>query len=154
MGCGGGATLARLLHQYPEAQVYGVDYSPEGVALSKEFNKENLDTRCHIQEGSVLELPYDENQFSLVTAFETVYFWKDFTKAFSEVQRVLQNDGTFLVCCEMSDPENPKWKEAAQWMTLDTGLQWKTRLEQAGFQNVRLISGEGEWIVLLCKGFH
>ena len=35
-------------------------------------------------------------QFDLVTAFETVYFWPDLKKSFSEVYRVLKPGGMFM----------------------------------------------------------
>lgn len=151
VGCGGGATLSRLLHKYPQATVYGVDYSSEGVALSKEYNQEWLGSRCHIQEGSVLDLPYENQQFSLITAFETVYFWQDYATAFGEIRRVLDKNGIFLVCCEMSDPTNPRWKDALPWMALHTGEEWKQLLLQHGFSKVTLHQGEGEWITLMVQ---
>lgn len=151
VGCGGGATLSRLLNQYTSATVYGVDYSSEGVALSKEFNKAFLGSRCHIQEGSVLELPYEERQFSLVTAFETIYFWQDYPKALAEIKRVLCENGIFLVCCEMSNPEEPRWQEALPHMNLLTGEGWEMLLKDNGFANVTLYKAEGEWICLLVE---
>lgn len=149
VGCGGGATLGRLLKKYPETKVYGVDYSPEGVALSCKNNEKELGTRCFVEEGSVLALPYEEASFDLITAFETIYFWEDYKKSLEEIKRVLKKNGIFLVCCEMSDPKNPKWEEALPHMTLHSGETWKTLLETHGFR-VRLEQGAGEWICLLC----
>lgn len=150
VGCGGGATLGRLLHQYPDSQVYGIDYSPDSVKLSEKTNEKQLEKRCFVEEASVLALPYEENSFSVITAFETIYFWGDYEKAFSEIKRVLKTQGIFLVCCEMSDPENPKWSEALPHMRLKTGEEWKILLEEYGF-SVRLEQGVGEWICLLCE---
>lgn len=149
VGCGGGATLGRLLNQYPESKVFGIDYSPEGVALSRKNNEKELNTRCFVEEGSVWALPYDEGSFDLITAFETIYFWEDYEKSLNEIKRVLKKQGVFLVCCEMSDPTNPKWEEALPHMTLHTGETWKSLLESHGF-TVRLEQGAGEWICLLC----
>lgn len=149
VGCGGGATLARLLEKYPSSVVHGIDYSEDGVNLSREKNKAFLGTRCHVVEGSVTSLPYETGQFSLVTAFETIYFWQDYDSAFSEIQRVLQESGTFLVCCEMSDPTNPRWEEALPLMRIEVDSEWKKVLEKAGFSQVTLHQGEGEWICLL-----
>lgn len=151
VGCGGGATVGRLLRKYPESTVFGIDYSGEGVALSREKNADFLGSRCEIVEGSVLDLPYEEGQFSLVTAFETIYFWGDYPKALSEIGRVLCEGGTFLVCCEMSDPASPRWEEALPHMNLLTGEGWQKILEENGFSKVHLEKGEGEWIYLLGK---
>lgn len=151
VGCGGGATVGRLLCKYPQATVYGIDYSTEGVALSKEHNAGDLGTRCHIVEGSVLDLPYEEDSFSLVTAFETIYFWGDYPKALGEIRRVLQHGGVFLLCCEMSDVDNPRWEKALPLMKIQTGAEWKVLLEQEGFSSVEVLEGEGEWICLLAQ---
>lgn len=151
VGCGGGATLARLLAKYPKATVHGIDYSPEGVALSRAYNEKELGTRCHVVEGSVLNLPYEREQFSLITAFETIYFWGDYPKALGEIRRVLTADGTFLVCCEMSAPENPRWQEALPFMELRTASQWQALCGEQGFSSTELLLGEGEWFCLLLK---
>ena len=40
-------------------------------------------------------IPYEDAKFDLVTAYETVYFWPDLKKAFSEVFRVMKPGGIF-----------------------------------------------------------
>ncbi len=151
VGCGGGATLSRLLRKYPQSQVHGIDYSPEGVALSKAHNEKDLDQRCFVREASVLALPFEEDRFSLITAFETIYFWGDYPKALGEIRRVLKPEGVFLVCCEMSEKDNPKWAEALPLMEIRRGEEWKTLLNTHGFSQVACHTGTGEWITLVAK---
>lgn len=151
VGCGGGATLSRLLAQYPQSKVYGMDYSPEGVALSQAYNEKDLGTRCFVEEASVLALPYENQSFSLVTAFETIYFWGDYSKALGEIRRVMKKDGVFLVCCEMSQKENPRWAEALPLMEIRSVAEWEDLLMAEGFSQVETYEGEGEWIALLGK---
>ncbi len=55
-----------------------------------------LGSRCFIEQGNVMELPYETGKFDLVTAFETVYFWPDLKQSFSEVYRVLKPGGMFM----------------------------------------------------------
>ena len=31
--------------------------------------------RCYVVQGDVSGIPFEDNKFDLVTAFETVYFW-------------------------------------------------------------------------------
>jgi ubiquinone/menaquinone biosynthesis C-methylase UbiE len=47
--------------------------------------------------ASVMEMPIENNSVDLATAFETVQFWPDMDKSFSEVMRVLRSGGTFLI---------------------------------------------------------
>ena len=53
-----------------------------------------------VLEGNVQSLPFEDNTFDIVTAFETVYFWPDIEKCFGEVKRVLKPGGTFLIGME------------------------------------------------------
>ena len=95
VGCGGGKNIARLLRRSQGSTVYGIDYSEESVAMSSKVNHKHLGTRCFITQGNVMQLPYKKAKFDLVTAYETVYFWPDLSKAFSEVYRVLKPGGVF-----------------------------------------------------------
>ena len=51
-----------------------------------------------MQQASVAELPFEAEQFDVVTAFETVYFWPELAQNFREVYRVLKPGGTFCGC--------------------------------------------------------
>ena len=99
IGCGGGATLLRLLERCPDGMVCGVDASPESVEFSRRKTARYAD-RCSVEQATADDLPYGDRAFDAVTAFETVYFWGDLHRAFAEVARVLKPSGVFLVCCE------------------------------------------------------
>ena len=73
IGCGGGATLKRLLKRSKGAQVYAIDISEESVAKARKVNASVLDRQVFVTQGSAEKLPYDDNKFELVTAVETVY---------------------------------------------------------------------------------
>lgn len=90
-GCGGGANVARLLAQAPAGHVTGLDYSEVSVAESRKVNQKAIASgRCEIMQGDVSTLPFAEETFDLVTAFETVYFWPDLGKTFQGIFRVLK----------------------------------------------------------------
>lgn len=105
IGCGGGMNVNRMAQK--AKSVYGVDYSIVSVNLSREVN-EDLIRRgiVEIQEGNVERLPFDDNTFDIVTAFETVYFWPNIEKSFGEVKRVLKPGGTFLIGMESNGANN------------------------------------------------
>lgn len=75
IGCGGGATLRRLLKRSDGSRVYGIDISEESVAKAKKVNEKALGKQVFVQQGSVESLPYEDGMFDLVTAVESVYFW-------------------------------------------------------------------------------
>lgn len=149
VGCGGGANIAKLLQMCPQGFVDGIDYSPESVAMSRKINGESLQKRCAIVQGDVGQLPYDNETFDAVTAFETVYFWPDLARGFAEIHRVLKSDGQFLLVCELSNPNDTKWTDRIEGMTVYTGEDLKARLEAAGFSPVALDKKNKEWICLV-----
>lgn len=54
-----------------------------------------------------MDLPFGNDVFDLITAFETIYFWPDILEALKQVHRVLKPNGTFMICNEVNG-ENPK----------------------------------------------
>lgn len=105
IGCGGGMNVNRMAQK--AKKVYGVDYSSESVNLSREINHDLIKRGVvEIHEENVLNLPYHDNSFDIVTAFETVYFWPEIENSFGEVKRVLKPDGIFLIGMESNGSDN------------------------------------------------
>ena len=98
-GCGGGANIKTLLKRCPKGKVQGIDYSAVSVEKTRKVNAGAIAAgRCAVQQASVAELPFEAEQFDVVTAFETVYFWPELAQNFREVYRVLKLGGTFCGC--------------------------------------------------------
>lgn len=105
VGCGGGMNVKRMAEK--AKKVYGVDYSIESVKLSREVNERSIGNgNVEILEANVKSLPFDDNTFDIVTAFETVYFWPDIEKCFAEVKRVLKPGGKFMIGMETNGSDN------------------------------------------------
>ena len=138
-GCGGGANIRTMLKKCPNGEVKGVDYSPVSVEKAKKVNEDAiLNGHCVILQGNVADLIFAANQFDLVTAFETVYFWPDLLQSFREVHRVLKPDGTFLICneCGGDNEKDEKWTERIEGMTIYKDTELKAALEDAKRQGV------------------
>jgi len=152
IGCGGGANIARLLARSKASKVTGVDYSPVSVAKSSKVNAETIAKgRCEVKEANVAALPFVDGQFALATAFETVYFWPDIEKSFSEVGRVLVDGGTFLIVNEDDglSGNNEKWEKMIEGMHTYTPDELKTHLTAAGFRNVTIHRDEDRhWLAV------
>lgn len=98
IGCGGGANIDRLLKMCPEGKIMGIDYSEVSVKSSRRRNRRCVRRgQCHIIEGNVANLPFEDRTFDAATAFETIYFWPDIVDSFKEVLRVLKPNGKFLI---------------------------------------------------------
>ena len=93
-GCGGGANIKTLLKLCPKGKVQGIDYSAVSVEKARKVNAGAIAAgQCTVQQASVAELPFEAEQFDVVTAFETVYFWPGPVESFQEVWRVLKPGG-------------------------------------------------------------
>ncbi len=152
-GCGGGANIKRLLKLCPKGTVWGIDYSPVSVEKSKRVNKSAVARgRCDVLCASVAELPFESEQFDLVTAFETVYFWSDLPLCFCEVGRVLKSGGTILICNESNGDtdKDEKWTEIIGGMTIYKDTELKAYLEQAGFHDVQ-IHKKKSWLCVTAR---
>ena len=137
IGCGGGATLKRLLKRSKGAQVYGIDISEESVAKARKVNASVLDRQVFVTQGSAEKLPYEDNKFDLVTAVETVYFWPDLPNCLKEVRRVVKPGGRFAIMVEVLENDSV-WTDVVDGMTAYSPEQLKEMLEGAGFVKTEL----------------
>lgn len=140
-GCGGGANLARWMDRCPHSRLTGLDFSPISVEESRRFNEVEIASgRCCVVQGDVMQMPFADNAFDCVSAFETVYFWPDIARAFAEVWRVLKPNGTFFICNE-SDALDQRAIDACKLihgMRLYTAEELQAFLERAGFGQIRI----------------
>ncbi len=137
IGCGGGATLKRLLKRSPEGMIYGIDISEESVVKTKNVNKQLLNKQVFVQQGSANRLPWEDQKFDVVTAVETVYFWPNLPQCFQEVKRVLKPGGQFAIMIEVIEGDSI-WTNVVEGMTVYSPEMLKDMLEQAGFGDVEV----------------
>jgi SAM-dependent methyltransferase len=101
IGCGGGRTIQKLAALAPEGNVFGLDYSPASVEVSRNTNAQEIAAgRVQIEPGSVAALPFADRSFDIVTAVETHYYWPDLPANLREVLRVLKPGGRFVLIAE------------------------------------------------------
>ena len=138
-GCGGGANIAVFLERLPEGAVTGLDYSTVSVEKARAVNRAAIEAgRCSVVQGNVQELPFEDAQFEIVTAFETIYFWKDLAHCFAEIHRVLKSGGVFMITNETSGKTgaHEKWVKIVDGMSVYTGEELEALLTEAGFARV------------------
>lgn len=135
LGCGGGYNVKRLLEKSQSAKVYGVDISAESVRKAKKINSKELGKRCEIMQGSAEKLSFADGSINLVTAFETVFFWKNIETCFKEIRRIVKSGGSFVIINNYGSPDID-WEKKVPCMTRYTAEEIKSLLEKAGFCNV------------------
>ena len=151
-GCGGGANMKRLLKKCPNGAVTGIDYSSVSVEKSKKLNAKTIaEGHCRVLEASVAMLPFENEEFDVVTAFETVYFWPDLPQCFQEVYRVLKPGGTFLICNESNGDtdKDEKWTEIIGGMTIYRDVELKAVMQEAGFMNIQIHKNPKDWLCVI-----
>ena len=152
VGCGGGANIATWLDKCRNGHVTGLDYSEVSVAESQELNAAAIKQgKCRVLQGDVSAIPFSDEVFDYVSAFETVYFWPGLKKCFSEVNRVLKSGGTFLICNE-SDGTNAadeKWTKIIGGMKIYNRDQLVAALKEAGFTEIKTyINAKKHWMCI------
>jgi ubiquinone/menaquinone biosynthesis C-methylase UbiE len=142
IGCGSGLNIKRLFEKSPNAKSFGVDYSSTSVKKSKQLNKELVDKGCvEIYEANVLDMPFEDKMFDIITAFETVYFWPDIITSFKEVKRILKDDGKFFIVMDANGCYTPELEEITKEenCTFYTDEELKDLLLNADFSKVTSI---------------
>lgn len=155
IGCGGGVNVERFLKMTDE-NVYGLDYSEISVEESTNLNKLAIEEgRCEIIQGSVSELPFEDNKFDIVTGFETVYFWPDFVNDLKEVHRTLKDDGIIFICNESIPNEtDARQKELVELLDMKIYSEetMDMALRKAGFSDVISFRKKGtEWVCVIAQ---
>ena len=114
IGCGGGRFVEYLSGKNRTYKLLEIYHPPEMVELSRvNRNRAGVEGRqVTIAHASVVEMPIESNCVEFVTAFETVQFWPNMSKSFSEVLRVLRSGGTFLIINRYPRERTKWWKRA------------------------------------------
>lgn len=125
-GCGTGGNV-RFLRRYGYA--VGVDLAPEAV----EFGASNLSGAA--VRGSVLDLPFADRQFDLVTSFDVLYHRgvPDERVALREVYRVLDYGGRLLIRLPAYEFLRSKHDRAVHTRRRYTASSARQMLQEAGF---------------------
>ena len=98
LGCGAGNLIIRIAKKFPELDLKGVDISTEILEHAKQRAKKNeVENKIEFKKGSVQELPFSDNSIDIIVSSLSLHHWENPSKAFNEINRVLKNDGKFLI---------------------------------------------------------
>ena len=158
IGCGGGKNIERFAKQISaEGKVVGLDYSEVSVEKSIKLNQEFIDEGLvEVIQGSVSQMPFEDDTFDIVTGFETIYFWPDFINDLKEVNRVLKKDGLVFFCNEAVYHEGKMEKYDDLVELLDMKIYSEDVLEESlkksGFKDFKAhFNEENDWICITAR---
>lgn len=133
IGCGGGKTLQTLSNINPSGKVYGIDFSEQAVRDSIKTNKMDVaNGKVIVKQASVSNIPYPDQFFDTITAFQTHYFWPDLANDVKEVFRVLKHGGKFIIISEL-------YKINYHMKAYKTKSEIEQLYESIGFQRIQII---------------
>ena len=96
IGFGNGFFIRRLSDKNFH-KIYGIDISPDMLKTATEKNHKKIEQgKIELLLADVQDLPFDDSSIDKVYTINTVYFWQDINKGFSEIKRILKPDGIFL----------------------------------------------------------
>ncbi|MDU0457376.1 MAG: methyltransferase domain-containing protein [Geobacteraceae bacterium] len=122
-GCGKGRFLRRLLDDFPEIKLYGLDLSDK--MISELPNK--VEPLC----GSLLNIPVSDGMFDLVFSVEALEHSVNISSAIRELSRVVAPGGTLVIIDK--NRERLGSLEIAEWEQWFLPLEIASAMEQQGF---------------------
>jgi ubiquinone/menaquinone biosynthesis C-methylase UbiE len=159
VGCGGGRTVSKLAAIARQGKVYGLDYSDVSVATARKLNTGWIEKgRVEICEGTVSELPFNNEMFELVTAVETHFWWPDIPAGAREIRRVLKPGGTAAIIAEVYKGAATRTAKLIEQYAPRSGIkllsvdEHRDLLVKAGYGEVQIIEEASKgWICAMGK---
>lgn len=146
VSCGGGSAIRLMFESGKFEHIYGVDLSPEAVALATAYNQKLVDQGVvTIREASVLELPFENDFFDAITTFQSHYHWPQILQAVQEIRQKLKPGGQFVLVAE-------KYKIEYHMKEYNNAELTKSLLADAGFQHIELLDSGKHICVTGIKG--
>lgn len=127
-GCGTGGMFGALSRY---GRVYGIDQSPDAIRFAREKNIAE-----EVLEGSIAELPYQDNLFDIVTCLDVLYHARagNDARALREFCRVLRPGGILIVREPAYDWLRGHQDEVVWTKKRYAKKELVTQLKKAGFE--------------------
>ncbi len=97
VGFGPGVLLVEALSQKPDWEGYGIDISNACVEYAQRYAKlKQITTLVNLSQGDILNIPYEAETFDVVMAMEVLEHIPEPEAGFSEICRILRNEGYLI----------------------------------------------------------
>ncbi|MBM3249187.1 MAG: class I SAM-dependent methyltransferase, partial [Candidatus Omnitrophica bacterium] len=93
LACGLGDLAIEVAKRYPKLRITGIDISEKAVEKARERVKEEGSDNLDFEIGDVHKLSQEDNSVDLVVSHGGIHHWKDVSRAFSEIYRIMKPGG-------------------------------------------------------------
>lgn len=131
------------------SRISGLDYSEDMVKLAVSINKDLVKSgKAEFKQGNVSNLPWANEEFSVVLGIETFFFWEDPELSLKEIFRVLAQNGRLVI--EMSynkDDGKDHTKQIEKYnLNLYSSEEMESLLKESGFSEIHFNYYRSMWI--------
>ena len=97
IGFGNGYLIEKLFKKNIPVKIYGIEISNDMFNFVSAKNRRLIENgRLKLFLEDIAGTSFAENTFDKIYTVNTMYFWHDLDKSFSEIKRILKPDGIFL----------------------------------------------------------
>ena len=97
VGFGNGYLIKKILKQNIPVTIYGIDISSDMLNKVTAKNKQEIDNGfLKLFLENINQTSFSQSQFDKICTVNTIYFWDDLDKCFSEIKRILKPNGIFI----------------------------------------------------------
>lgn len=97
IGFGNGYLIKKLFEQNISIKIYGIEISNDMINKTIIKNKQNIENgKLKLSLENINKTSFGENTFDKIYTVNTIYFWNELDKSFSEIKRILKPDGMFI----------------------------------------------------------
>jgi ubiquinone/menaquinone biosynthesis C-methylase UbiE len=98
IGCGGGEFIRIVSKKYRNIKLFGIDISEDAIEIAI---KNNRNENIIFSKSDIGKMPFENNYFNIVTAFQTYYHWNNIKNNLKEIYRILNNNGILIIVAEL-----------------------------------------------------
>jgi len=97
IGFGNGYLLKKIIRQNIPVKIYGIEISNDMLNKVKLKNIHNIEKGIlELYLANINETSFENNLFDKMYTINTIYFWNELNKCFSEIKRILKPNGIFI----------------------------------------------------------
>jgi len=98
IGMGNGFFVKEIVQKHNNIKYTGCDFSEAMIAEAEKINAEFvMEGKAKFVLSDIVSMPFSDASFNKIFTVNTIYFWEDAKKNLSEIKRVLQPKGKFIV---------------------------------------------------------